>query len=202
MAQCCRLSLHRRAHDAVTQRRRCIFRPIRNVAGGGREGNGLAAALPAREVGRASRPAGLAGCGVGGHGHGPLDEEEEERNERNERVACQGRKGSGRRKLQRSPAELLRGLGRHSGSSQQRLGFPRQTVELGTLRNNQGRDRTTRQAPRFPARERERELIAFPFPPRRGLSRLPIPEPSSPAHPRSVCVGVCVCGDYWEWEAL
>lgn len=82
------------------------------------------------------------------------------------------------------------------------IGVPETNRRARDLRNNQGRDRTTRQAPRFPARERERELIAFPFPPRRGLSRLPIPEPSSPAHPRSVCVGVCVCGDYWEWEAL
>lgn len=159
------------------------------------EGNGLAAALPAREVGRASRTAGLAGCGVGGMDMGP-SKKKQGTNETSAWLACEGRKGSGRRKLQRSPAELLRGLGRHSGSRQQpaAIGVPETNRRARDLRNkqpaNQGRDRTTRQAPRFPARERERELIAFPVP--AAPRAFPPSDSFSPAHPRPVCGWVCV----------
>lgn len=78
------------------------------------------------------------------------------------------------------------------------IGVPETNRRARDLRNNQGRDRTTRQAPRFPARERERELIAFPVP---AAPRAFPPSDSRALLPRtpttSVWVGGSVCGDYW-----
>lgn len=207
MAQCCRLSLHRRAHDAVTQRRRCIFRPIRNVAGGGREGNGLAAALPAREVGRASRPAGLAGCGVGGMDMGPSKKKKKQgTNETSAWLAKEGKgqgEGSCNGRARRVTARAWAG----SQALRQQpaaIGVPETNSRARDLRNKQPTRAGTGRPDRLRvSRPANASASSSPsrFPPRRGLSRLPIP---SPPHTHEQCVGVCVC--VWrllgEWEAL
>lgn len=139
--------------------------------GGKRAGSGLARA---REVGRASRPAGLAGCGVGGHGHGPFDKEAGT----NETSAWLAKEGKGQGEGSWQAATVARRVTARAWALLRQqpaaIGVPETNRRARDLRNNQptragrpDRLRVSRPASASASSSPSR------FPPRRGLSRLP-----------------------------
>jgi hypothetical protein len=188
------LSLHRRAHDAVTHAKTALYISAhkKRCRRREREGNGLAAVLRAR-VRWAEPPVllGSRGAASGGMDMGP-SMKKQGTNETSAWLAKEG-KGQGEGSCNGRPPSYCEGLGPTQAAASSDWGSRDKQASSGPEKQPANQGRTTRQAPRFPARERERELIAFPVP---AAPRAFPPSPSPPPpHTHDQCVGgswVCV----------